>query len=120
MARARMKTVCAQRDPSGNSTSTLGGPSLTMRQVMNDIASVGFFSAGRIVVVEGLIERLGKQGSRDNGAIPDWPALFAAVPEASTLVLLDPGVATLPAAVKKAVPKEATVEQAVPPRGPQL
>lgn len=120
MARARMKAICAKRDPSGDSTSTLDGKSVSIRQVINDIASVGFFAAGRVVVVEGLIERLGKQGSRDNGNVPDWPGLFAAVPEASTLVLLDPGLASLPAAVKKALPKEASVDVSAPPRGPQL
>lgn len=120
MARARMKAICAKRDPSGDSTSTLDGKSVSIRQVINDIASVGFFAAGRVVVVEGLIERLGKQGSRDNGNVPDWPGLFAAVPEASTLVLLDPGLASIPAAVKKALPKEASVDVSAPPRGPQL
>lgn len=120
MARARMKAVCAKRDPSGDSTSFLDGKSVSIRQVINDIASVGFFSAGRVVVVEGLIERLGKQGSRDQGNVPDWPGLFAAVPEASTLVLLDPGTATLPAAVKKALPKDASVDVSAPPRGPHL
>jgi len=120
MARARMKAICAKQDPAGDSTSFLDGKSVSIRQVINDIASVGFFSAGRVVVVEGLIERLGKQGSRDGGNVPDWPGLFAAVPDASTLVLLDAGVATLPAAVRKALPKEASVDQSAPPRGPQL
>lgn len=120
MARARMKTICTDRDPSGDSTSSLDGKSISIRQVINDIASVGFFSAGRVVVVEGLIERLGKQGSRDNGNVPDWPRLFAAVPQESTLVLLDPGLASLPAAVKKALPKDASLDVSSPPRGPEL
>jgi DNA polymerase III delta subunit len=120
MARARMKDICAQRDPSGDSTSHLDGRSASIRQVITDISSIGFFSAGRVVVVEGLIERLGKQGSKDGGNTPDWPGLFAAVPDASTLILLDPSVASLPAAVKKALPTSATVDLCAPPRGPQL
>lgn len=120
MARGRMRQVRQERDPSGDSTSFLDGKSVSIRQVITDISSIGFFSAGRVVVVEGLIERLGKQGSKDNGNTPDWPGLFAAVPDASTLILFDPGMASLPAAVKKALPKTANVEQNSPPRGPQL
>lgn len=120
MARARMKQICKKQDASGDSTSFLDGTSASIRRVINDISSIGFFSAGRVVVVEGLIERLGKQGSRDNGNIPDWSGLFASVPDASTLILLDPNLATLPAAVKKAIPEDASVDHSAPPRGPQL
>lgn len=120
MARARMKAISAQRDTSGDSTSSLDGKSVSIRQVITDISSIGFFSTGRVVVVEGLIERLGKQGSKDGGNTPDWAGLFATVPDASTLILLDPGLASLPAAVKKALPAAATVDLCSPPRGPQL
>ena len=120
MARARMKEICTKRDPSGESTSILDGKSVSIRQVITDISSIGFFSAGRVVVVEGLIERLGKQGSKDGGNTPDWPGLFNSVPEASTLILLDPAMASLPAAVKKALPASATVDVSAPPRGPRL
>lgn len=120
MARARMEEIRKQRDPSGDSTSTLDGKSVSIRQVIMDVSSIGFFSAGRIVVVEDLIARLGKQGAKDGGNTPDWPALFAAVPEASTLILLDPSLQSLPAAVKKALPEHATLDLADPPRGPGL
>ena len=120
MARTRVREIRRRRDPSGDNTSFLDGKTVTLRAVMMDIASVGFFSAGRVVVVEDLIARLGKQGAKDGGQPPDWPALFAAVPEASTLVLLDPSLTALPAAVKKALPPTATVDVADPPRGPAL
>jgi len=120
LAHATLRDLRSKRDPSGDSTSTLDGKSASIRQVINDISSIGFFSAGRVVIVEDLIARLGKQGAKDGGATPDWPALFAAVPAESTLILIDASLASLPAAVKKALPSDAHVVTSSPPRGPQL
>lgn len=120
MARARMREIRRQADPSGDNTSMLDGKTVGLRAVMMDISSVGFFSAGRVVIVEDLIARLGKQGAKDGSQTPDWPALFAAVPEASTLILVEASLQSLPAAVKKALPDGATVEFCDPPRGPAL
>lgn len=120
MAHARMLQIRKKRDPSGDSTSTLDGKSVSIQQVKMDISSIGFFSAGRVVIVEDLIARLGKQGAKDGGNTPDWPGLFASVPEASTLILVDPSLQSLPAAVKKALPADATVDASDPPRGPSL
>jgi DNA polymerase III delta subunit len=120
LARATLRNILQQRDPSGDSTSTLDGKSVSIRQVIMDISSIGFFSAGRVVIVEDLIARLGKQGSKDNGQTPDWPGLFAAVQPDSTLVLVDTSLQSVPATVKKALPKDAFVEISRPPRGPNL
>ncbi len=120
LAHQRLKEIRQQRDPSGDSTSFLDGKSVAIRQVIMDISSIGFFSAGRVVIVEDLIARLGKQGAKDGGQTPDWPSLFAAVQPESTLVLIDTSLASLPAMVKKALPKDAMVDVSRPPRGPQL
>lgn len=120
LAHSLLRRILKDRDPSGDSTSTLDGKSAGIRQVINDISSIGFFSAGRVVVVEDLMTRLGKQGARENGAPPDWDALFKAVPEASTLILIDPSLSAVPALVKKALPKSANIDVSKPPRGPQL
>lgn len=120
LAHQRLTEIRQQRDPSGDSTSFLDGKSVAIRQVIMDISSIGFFSAGRVVIVEDLIARLGKQGAKDGGQMPDWPALFAAVQAESTLVLIDTSLASLPAMVRKALPKDATVDVSRPPRGPQL
>ncbi|HEV2073298.1 MAG TPA: hypothetical protein VGR29_06595 [Thermomicrobiales bacterium] len=120
MARARVNTIRKQRDSSGDSTSMLDGKAVSIRQIIMDVSSIGFFSAGRVVIVEDLIARLGKQGARDGGNTPDWSALFSAVPDASTLILLDPSLQSLPAAVKKALPPTASIDLSDPPRGPAL
>lgn len=120
LAHRTLKRVLKDRDPSGQSTSYIDGTTQGIRAVINDVSSVGFFSAGRVVVVDGLINRLGKQGSKDGGNPPDWKALYESVPEASTLVLVDAGVAELPSLAKKPLPKTAIVEFSKPPRGPKL
>lgn len=120
LAHRTLKRVLHDRDPSGQSTSYIDGASQGIRTVINDISSIGFFSAGRVVVVDGLINRLGKQGSKDAGATPEWKALYDSVPEASTLVLVDPALADLPSLAKKPLPKHAIIEHSKPPRGPQL
>lgn len=120
LAHRTLKRVLNDRDPSGQSTSYLDGTTKGIHAVINDISSIGFFSAGRVVVVEGLINRLGKQGAKDGGAAPDWQGLYASVPEESTLVLIDTGQTSLPSLAKKPLPKSAIVEFSKPPRGPQL
>lgn len=120
LAQRTLRNVLADRDPAGQSTSYLDGNASGIRAVINDISSIGFFRGGRVVVVENLIARLGKQGARDAGSPPDWAALYAAVPEANTLVLLDPSLHELPSLAKKPLPKTARLEISQPPRGTQL
>jgi len=120
LARSELKRLLAEVDPDGSSTSTLDGKTALMNDVLMAASSIGFFSAGRVVVVEDLIARLGKQGAKDRGETPDWTALLQGVPAASTLILLDPTLAALPAAVKKALPNDARVILGDPPRGAEL
>lgn len=113
-----VKTAAGQRarasDSGGEGTTTLDGASVSLQEVLMAVASVGFFSAGRTVVVENLIQRWGKGGT------PEWAALFKGVPESSTLILADAAVLSLPAAVKKALPATAEVVTCDPPRGREL
>lgn len=120
MVRAAVRRRVTEADPSGQSTTVMDGKTSGLHDVQMAVASIGFFGAGRVIVVDDLIARLGKQGARDGGSVPDWSALFAAVPAVTTLVLADPSLATLPAAVKKALPSDATVITSDPPRGREL
>ncbi|MGN6484957.1 MAG: DNA polymerase III subunit delta [Thermomicrobiales bacterium] len=120
LARSELRRLLAEVDPDGSSTSALDGKTASMNDVLMAASSVGFFSAGRVVVVEDLIARLGKQGAKDRGETPDWNALLQGVPAASTLILLDPTLAALPAAVKTALPNDARVILGDPPRGAEL
>jgi DNA polymerase III delta subunit len=97
----------------------MDGNAVTVQDVIQAIGSVGFFSAGRVVIVHNLIAKLNKAGGRGKGA-PDWSALFGAVPDVSTLILADPGLTGVPAGVRKALPADAVTFEGDPPRGPAL
>lgn len=120
MVRAEVRRRVEHADPTGQSTSTIDGKIVGLGEVRMAVASVGFFGAGRVIVVDDLITRLGKQGARDGGAVPDWPELFASVPNETTLILADPSLASLPAAVRKALPGQASTTTCEPPRGREL
>lgn len=120
LARTELRKLTRSRDPDGNSSSTLDGKTASMNDVLMAATSIGFFSAGRLVIVEDLVARLGKQGAKESGSAPDWSALFKQIPEASTLILFDPSVQSVPAAIKKALPGDALVIVSDPPRGAQL
>lgn len=120
MVRAAVRQRVTEADPSGQSTTVMDGKTSGLHDVQMAVASIGFFGTGRVIVVDDLIARLGKQGARDGGSVPDWAALFAAVPAVTTLVLADPSLATLPAGVRKALPSDATVIVCDPPRGREL
>lgn len=124
MVRAEVRRRVTAADPSGQSTTIsttiMDGKTAGLHDVQMAVASIGFFGAGRVIVVEDLIARLGKQGARDGGSVPDWPALFASVPNVTMLVLADPSLATLPVGVKKALPSDASVTLCEPPRGREL
>lgn len=118
MVRHAVRTRAAAADPDGQSTSEIDGTSATMSEVIQAIASVGFFSAGRCVIVNDFVTTQNK-GARGRAGT-DWSGLFGAVPAESTLILADPQLMSLPAAVKKALPADAEMVLGDPPRGPQL
>jgi DNA polymerase III delta subunit len=101
-------------DPDSEATSTLDGTTCSLQDVLMAVASVGFFSSGRTIIVENLIQKHGKS------AATEWSVLFDGVPATSTLILADSSVLSLPAAVKKALPTSSEVYVGDPPRGRDL
>ncbi len=118
MVREAMRRRMLASDPDGQSTSMMDGASVSLQDVMMATASLGFFSAGRTIVVEGLLAKHAKGTGKGQNA--DWPALFASVPEATTLILADATVPSVQAAVKKALPADAEIVLCDPPRGRDL
>lgn len=116
LVRQGTRALATERDPDGQSTSTLDGKTVAFKDVLMQAASVGFFGTGRVVIVQDLIARFGKQG----GEKGDWAQLFASVPPENTLILADPSLSSVPAAVKKVLPKDAVVKTGAPPRGSDL
>jgi DNA polymerase III delta subunit len=119
MVRHAVAKHARQADPDGQSTSEMDGNAVGVQDVIQAIASVGFFSDGRVVIVHNLIAKLNKTGGRGKNA-PDWTDLFGAVPAASTLILAEPGLTGMPTGVRKALPADALTVEGDPPRGPAL
>lgn len=131
LARAEVATLLRRHDPTGENTSRLDGRSVAVRDVVNAVASVGFFASKRVVVVDDLIARAAKPGrfaaagdADDDDAMPpptlDLAPLFAAVPDDNVLILADTGLMSLPAAIKKILPDAAEIIAVEPPRGHDL
>ena len=130
LARAEVAKLVAAHDPAGANTSHLDGREVTLAQVVAAAGSAGFFGGRRVVVVHDLMTRASRSSNKggladeadDAIAAPalDLAPLFAAVPEVNLLVLVDAGLAAIPAAVKRAAPANARVVAAEPPRGAAL
>ena len=118
MVRAAMRQRMLASDPDGQSTSVMDGASVSLQDVMMATASLGFFSVGRTIVVEGLLAKHARAAGKGTSA--DWGALFASVPPETTLILTDSSVLSVPAAVKKAMPGDTEVVFCDPPRGREL
>lgn len=124
LARRAVQTLLAERDPSGNATNYVDGKSTPLPQIISQVGSVGFFGQGRVVVVHNLIARATK-GTRDDGDTPDAGALdlaplLAATSADNLLVLVEPSLASVPAALRRVMPPETTVIAGEPPRGEYL
>ncbi len=118
MVRDAVRRRMLASDPDGQSTSIMDGGSVSLQDVMMATASLGFFSAGRAIVVEGLLAKHAKGMGKGNAA--DWQGLFASVPAETTLILADASVISVPAAVKKVLPPDAELVLCDPPRGREL
>ncbi|HEV2527884.1 MAG TPA: hypothetical protein VGT61_05445 [Thermomicrobiales bacterium] len=124
--RAAAAALVAERDPDGQSTSRLDGRTASISEIVNQVGAAGFFGGGRVVVVTDLLSRAKRGGKKaDADADDDAPAvdvapIFQATRPENLLVLVETMTASLPAAVRKAMPPDATHEQFDPPRGQVL
>lgn len=128
LARDEVARLVAKHDPDGLNTTALDGREVTLPSIIAAIGSVGFFSSTRVVVVANLMARATRPSSQ--GALPDLaddvaPALdlrplLQSVPEQNLLVLSDPELSSIPAAIKKVAPAETVVISAAVPRGRPL
>jgi DNA polymerase III delta subunit len=118
-----------RHDPSGQSTSWLDGRNVSLNEIVAQVASPGFFGAGRVIVVSDLLSRSSRgpaddaeeeAGGRTKSGAIDWSALIAAPAPGNLLILADPGTGSLPAAVRKVLPADAVVIGCAPPRGAAL
>ena len=119
LARDLARTAAAEADPSGENTSWLDGKEVTLQQIVGAIGTISFFGGGRVVVVSDFLAKSGGEGERAAKANANIATLASAVPEGSTMILLEPSLGSLPAALKTAAPGVRVLSGA-PPRGQRL
>lgn len=130
-ARAEVERLLRRHDPDGFSTTRLDGKTVSFDEVVTAVGTPAFFGGGRVVVVDDLMARASKSapsgtdgcesidGSPGSRGL-DFGRLFGAVGGENALILVDPGLGSVPAAVKKAAPADAVVFGGEPPRGAAL
>ena len=119
LARDFARAAALEADPSGENTSWLDGKEVTLQQIIGAIGTISFFGGGRVVVVSDFLAKSGGEGDRAAKANTMIASLVSAVPDGSTLILLEPTLSSPPAALKAAVPA-LHVHSGAPPRGPRL
>jgi len=129
-ARTEVERLRLAHDPDGLNTVRLDGKSLSIEEAVAAASASAFFGGSRVVIIEGLMARLGRGGGSSVGEDREERAtsakgfdiarLFASVPEPNVLILTDPSLTSVPAAVKKAAPKTTQIVTGEPPRGDKL
>ncbi|MCA9878537.1 MAG: hypothetical protein KC442_12170 [Thermomicrobiales bacterium] len=119
LARDLARRAAVDADPSGDNTSWLDGKEVTVQQIIGAVSTISFFGGGRVVVVSDFLAKSGSEGERGAKANAQITSLVSAVPDGSTLILLEPSLSSPPAALKAAVP-QVRVLSGAPPRGPRL
>ena len=123
--REQAAALADSRDPSGQSTSRIDGRTATISEIIAQVASGGFFGAGRVVIVTDILSRTKRGGKRAASDSTDEAGLDLApviktVRDENLLILVDTSVVSLPAALAKALPADAQVSLHEPPRGQAL
>jgi DNA polymerase III delta subunit len=129
LVRSAVRRIRAQHDPDGLNTSSIEARSSGVEEIVAALATPGFFGAGRVVIVNDLMtvsskgsatEQEDEQSERPAKGSVDWPRVFGAIQSENIAVFVDRDMASVPAAVKRAMPKETTVILGDPPRGSGL
>jgi DNA polymerase III delta subunit len=130
-AREEVERLVRAHDPGTLNTTRLDGKAVSFDEVIGAVGTPAFFGGGRVVIVDDLMARAGKsaQGETDGdeasgrgrtGGGVDFGRLFGAVAAENVLILVDQGLGSIPAAIKKAAPGDAHLFGGEPPRGTAL
>lgn len=129
--RDEVTKLLQKQDPSSENTVRFDGKSTAFDHITVAVGTPGFFGTGRVVVVDDLMAKYAKGGksagspddadtaASDSGGA-DFLQLFATVQPSNSLILVDPSLSVVPAAVKRAAPAEALHLVCEPPRGQEL
>jgi len=126
LLREHVRTILEQIDPGGSNTTRIDGRSTPVAKIAPMVATPGFFGDGRVIVVDDLF---GGRSSKKSAAADDEGQssegaseaveLLLQVVEPNSLIVVEPSLASVPAAVKKRAPG-LEVRSGLAPRGNAL
>ncbi|MCC6793305.1 MAG: hypothetical protein IT336_16590 [Thermomicrobiales bacterium] len=129
LVRSAIREIRARHDPDGLNTSSIDAKPGNIEEIVGALSTPGFFGSGRVILVHDLMA-LSSKGAisesdddapdRSGRASVDWTRVFAAIQPGNVAVFVDRDMASVPAAVKRALPKDAEVILGDPPRGSGL
>jgi DNA polymerase III delta subunit len=128
LAREAALAIVGNLDPDGSNTNWLDGREVSFADVASAVGAVSFFSSPRMVVVTDLLARAGRDSEsaqstgdeeRPGRGRVEIESLVSTVPESHHLILLEPSLSSVPAALKNAAPA-AKVIAGESPRGSAL
>ena len=125
LVREAVRALLTELDPTGANTTRVDGRTTAPNQIATMVGTPAFLGMGRVVVVDDLFA--GKRGAKEadgdaERAAPPSPetlAVLGRVADGNSLILSEPGLKSVPAAVKKAAPG-IEVRAGIPPRGRDL
>jgi len=128
-ARANGNNLAHAFDPDGSHTVHLDGRAVTARDVVREVASVGFFDAKRQVMVDNLVTRYLRASPDDDenvgdedssSASDDLAQLIRSVPVEHHLIFIEPSLSSVPASLRRLLPAGTEIILGAPPRGNEL
>ena len=125
LVRQQVRALCAELDPDGSNTTRVDGRTIAPNQIATMVGTPAFLGMGRVLIVEDLFagKRGGKAADSDDEKSPapskDALGILANVAPGNTLIISEPSLSSVPAAVKKIAP-EMHVRSGIPPRGREL
>jgi DNA polymerase III delta subunit len=130
LVRSAVRRIRDKHDADGLNTSTLEAKSTSIEEITGALGTPGFFGASRVVIVNDLMTlsskgslREGEDGEpseRGGKSSVDWNRVFGAIQSDNIAVFVDRDMASVPAAVKREMPRDTEVVIGDPPRGGEL
>jgi DNA polymerase III delta subunit len=126
LARQAALAIANDVDPDGHNTNWLDGRETSLAKLLASIGAVSFFGTSRVVVVSDFLPRWNRDADNEiegsQGASPAIAGLreaLTSVPDSNCLILLEPALSALPAALKL-MGLAINVISGAPPRGKAL
>lgn len=125
LVRDHVSRLRAELDPNGTNLTRIDGRSTPAKNIATMAGTPPFFGEGRLLIVDDLFasKTRGRRGSGEDSSSSGPPAealaVLTSLVEPNVLILAEPSLSSVPAAVKK-LSLKVEVRTGIPPRGSDL